>query len=79
MNALSEVRVYVNERGVSVPGGSTALDAVRALFPDQANAVASGLSRLTDSRGLPIPHETPVTGGGIFRVVPVRERVGEGA
>lgn len=68
------VRVYVNERGVTVPAGSVALDAVRALFPQQATEVASGKSRLTDSRGLPVPSDTPLNGGAIFRVVPVRDR-----
>jgi hypothetical protein len=70
----SDVRVYVNERGVSVPPGSTALDAVRSLFPEQADDIAAGVLRLTDSRGLPIGHDTPLTGGAIFRVVPVRDR-----
>ena len=68
------VRVYVNERGVTVPAGSVALDAVRALFPEQAVDVAAGKLRLTDSRGLPVPSETPLSGGAIFRVVPVRDR-----
>ena len=48
------LRVYVNERGVSVPHGSVAVDAVRALFPDLAADVAAGRQRLTDSRGLPV-------------------------
>ncbi|MBL0172852.1 MAG: hypothetical protein IPP90_19535 [Gemmatimonadaceae bacterium] len=79
MNAPTDVRVYVNERGVSVPIGSHALDAVRALFPDQAEAIGAGVSRLTDSRGLPVPHDTRLTGGAIFRVVPVRDRTEDGA
>ena len=74
MTTPESVRVYVNERGVSVPAGSVALDAVRALFPEQADQVATGKLRLTDSRGLPIPSDTPLSGGAIFRVVPVRER-----
>ena len=69
-----DVRVYVNERGVSVPVGSTALDAVRALFPEQADGLAAGSLRLTDSRGLPIAHDSPLTGSAIVRVVPVRDR-----
>ncbi len=79
MSAAPDVRVYVNERGVSVPLGSIALDAVRALFPEQADGIAAGLQRLTDSRGLPVPHDTRVTGGAIFRVVPIRESAGERA
>ncbi len=69
-----EIRVFVNERGVSVPPDASALDAVRALFPEQADAVAAGTSRLTDSRGLPIDIDVPLHGGAIFRVLPVRDR-----
>jgi hypothetical protein len=74
MTGPEGVPVYVNERGVIVPAGSVALDAVRALFPEQADEVAAGTSRLTDSRGLPVPSDTAISGGAIFRVVPVRER-----
>ena len=75
MTTPDSVRAYVNERGVSVPPGSVALDAVRALFPELAEGVAAGTMRLTDSRGLPVSHEAPLAGGAIFRVVPVRDRV----
>lgn len=68
------LRVYVNERGVSVPTGAVALDAVRALFPEQADDINAGRSRVTDSRGLPIAADTPLHGGAIFRVLPVRDR-----
>jgi hypothetical protein len=69
------VRVYVNERGVSVPAGSRAIDAVRALFPEQADDIEAGRSRVTDSRGLPTAADTLLHGGAIFRVLPVRERL----
>jgi len=65
----------VNERGVSVPHGSVAVDAVRALFPDLATEVDAGRQRLTDSRGLPVEATQALVGGSIYRVVPVRERV----
>lgn len=74
MTTPTDLRVYVNERGVSVPHGSLALDAVHALFPELAESIAAGTMRLTDSRGLPIDADTPLVGGAIFRVVPVRER-----
>ena len=75
MNAApTSIRVYVNERGTSLPPGSRALDAVRSLFPDQADAIAAGTMRLTDSRGLPVSADVALTGGAIFRVLPVRER-----
>ncbi len=71
------LRVYVNERGVSVAHGSTALDAVRAF--DQAfersesEAIVAGTRRLTDSRGLPVGSDTAVHGGAIYRIVAVRD------
>ena len=68
------LRVYVNERGVSVPTGAVALDAVRALFPEQADEIDAGRSRVTDSRGLPIAADTPLHGGAIFRVLADRGR-----
>ena len=68
------VRVYVNEKGVDVPPGSIVLDAVRALFPEDAADVEQGRSRLTDSRGLPTDERQPAVAGSIFRVVPVRDR-----
>lgn len=70
-----DIRVYVNERGISVPHGALAIDAVRALFPTHADDIAAGVSRLTDSRGLPIAESTPLSTGAIFRVVPVRDRL----
>lgn len=73
----SDVRVFVNERGVSVPAGATALDAVKVHFPDDADGIVAGRLRLTDSRGLPVPADTVVTGGAIFRVVAARARLEE--
>jgi hypothetical protein len=70
-------RVYVNERGVSVPHGSTALDAVRAFDAaferNETSSLVAGTRRLTDSRGLPVESDTPVHGGAIYRIVAVRE------
>jgi hypothetical protein len=74
MSEPQEIRVFVNERGVSVPHGASALDAVRVLFPELADDIAAGTSRLTDSRGLPIATDVALHGGAIFRVLPVRDR-----
>ncbi len=79
MSAPDSLRVYVNERGVSVPFGALAIDAVRALFADQADAIVAGTMRLTDSRGLPIAGDSALVGGAIFRVLPVRERLEDNA
>jgi len=74
MTTPAEVRAYVNEKPVSLPSGAVALDAVRALFPEAAEAIEHGTMRLTDSRGLPVDAGVTLTGGAIFRTVPVRER-----
>ena len=75
MPVPDSLRVYVNERGVSVPHGSVAVDAVRALFPALAVEVDAGRQRLTDSRGLPADATQALVGGSIYRVVPVRDRI----
>lgn len=75
MSVPDSLRVYVNERGVSVPHGSVAVDAVRALFPELAAEVDAGRQRLTDSRGLPVEASQALVGGSIYRVVPVRDKV----
>ena len=75
MTVPASIRVYVNERGVSVPHGALAIDAVRALFPVHADEIVAGTARLTDSRGLPIAESTVLTTGAIFRVVAVRDRL----
>ena len=72
-----QVRVYVNDRGVSVPRGATALDAVAALDAERAREVVAGVSRLADSRGLPIDADVLAYGGLILRVLPVRAQVSE--
>ena len=68
------VRVFVNASGVEVPAGSTALDAVRAFSADAANEVAASRRLITDSRGLPIDSETPMSAGSILRIVANRDR-----
>ena len=63
------VRIYINARGIDVPATATALDAVEAWDPAQADAIKKGERMITDSRGLPATPETPVHGGAIYRVV----------
>jgi hypothetical protein len=73
------IRAYVNGRGVDVPAGATALDAVRAADPAVADAIAAGDRALTDSRGLPIEPSAVLSGGSILRVVSGRRRREPGA
>jgi hypothetical protein len=74
--AADGLRAYVNERGVTVPPGACALDAVaaydEAVGADEAAAVREGRRRLTDSRGLPCAPDAPLVSGSILRVVSVR-------
>jgi len=66
------LRAFVNAVPVSVPPGATALDAVRAWKPAEADAVSAGARLITDSRGLPIDAATPLQAGAILRTVPRR-------
>lgn len=68
----SLVRAFVNGTGVDVPAGSKALDAVRAFDAAAADAVAQGGQVITDSRGLPVGADAPVSAGSIFRLIPNR-------
>jgi hypothetical protein len=77
------LRAFVNERGVSVPRGATALDAVRAfdaLGPTAlAAGVAAGARVIVDSRGLPVDAAAPAHGGAIYRVLAARRAAAPGA
>ncbi|HUQ18714.1 MAG TPA: hypothetical protein VM099_03795 [Gemmatimonadaceae bacterium] len=67
------LRVYVDSSPVDVPHSAVAIDAVTIANPDLAQSIRSGQNRVTDSRGLPIDTDTPLHGGFIMRVVPVRK------
>lgn len=71
---MSTVRVFVNARGHDVPAGASALDALRVADDAEAGAVAAGTRLITDSRGLPVPGDTPVYAGAIYRTVANRDR-----
>lgn len=68
------LRVFVNAVGVDVGAGASALDAVRQWSAEEADKVVRGERVITDSRGLPIAADAPVSAGSIFRLVPVRPR-----
>jgi hypothetical protein len=71
----STVRVFIDGRGVDVPSAVSALEAIRLHDPAMGIEIDVGLRRITDSRGLPLAHDTPVHGGAIYRVVAARHRV----
>ncbi len=72
MTEPETVRVFVDGTGLSLPHAATALDAVRAHDAVAADAVAKGERAVTDSRGLPIALDAPVSGGMVLRVVSAR-------
>src|SRR5207248_1701851 len=70
------IRVFVNERPVSVASGARVRDAVEQLDRDLAELVGRGAAYVTDGVGRPVDAGDPVgEGGAIFRVV-VRARQG---
>jgi hypothetical protein len=68
------IRAYVNGKGVDVPVGASAIDAVRAYDAAAADQVAAGERALTDSRGLPLEPASVLVGGSIMRIVSGRRR-----
>lgn len=65
-------RAFVNGRGVDVPAGGTALDAVRLADAAEAAEIEGGRRAIADSRGLPIPADAPAYGGAIYRTISAR-------
>ena len=74
MNRPDTLRVFIDARGVDVPLGASAIDAVQAFDADVAAAVRAGDKILTDSRGLPIDGASGLQSGAIFRIIPKRDR-----
>jgi hypothetical protein len=68
------IRVFINAQGIDVAAGATALEAVRQWDAAAAAAVDAGTRLITDSRGLPLPSATPLSGGAILRLVAKRDR-----
>jgi len=73
MTGDSLLRVYVDAKPVDAPKSATVLDAIEIADPTLASSVREGNSTVTDSRGLPISADTPLHGGAILRVIPVRK------
>ena len=63
------IRCFVNERGQTVPAGSTVREAVAAFDATLAERVVKGEAYVTDARGIRVPSDHPLTGGAILRVV----------
>ncbi|MCU0619145.1 MAG: hypothetical protein MUF40_04475 [Gemmatimonadaceae bacterium] len=65
-------RAFVNGRGVDVPAGGSALDAVRLADAAEATEIEGGRRAIADSRGLPIDPATAAYGGAIYRTISAR-------
>ena len=70
---MTTLRVFVNATAVDVQPGATALECVRSWRAEESQAVTEGRRIITDSRGLPIPADSPAQAGSIFRTVPRRQ------
>jgi hypothetical protein len=68
--------VFVNATRVEVPPGVTALEAVRRWDAGIAAQITAGDRTLSDARGLPLPAESLVYGGAIYRVIGGRRGAG---
>ncbi len=68
------LRVFVNGTGVSVPTGSTVIDAVQVADPAAADAVRAGSRAVADSRGITVSSDTPLSGGYVMRIVSARAK-----
>ena len=66
------LRVFVNGAGVSVPPGSTVIDAVAAADAAAADEVRAGSRAVVDSRGLPVDAATVLSGGFVMRIISAR-------
>jgi hypothetical protein len=66
------LRVFVNGTALSVARGATVIDAVRAFDAKEADEVTAGTRAATDSRGLPVASDLPLTGGAVLRIVSSR-------
>ncbi len=71
------LRVFVNGVGVSVPPGSTVLDAVEAADAAAAAELRAGTRAVADSRGLPVAADAPLSGGFVMRLISARARGAE--
>jgi hypothetical protein len=72
-----KTRVYLNQRAVDLPAGTSVAGAIRLAEPQLSEAVESGKAKVTDGRGLDLPLDQTLTNGAILRVI-VSSRRGPG-
>lgn len=71
------MRVFLNERGLTVPKDSSVLTVVRHADPALADQLAVGDAVCTDGRGVPCAPEDLLTAGSILRVRVSARRPGQ--
>jgi hypothetical protein len=64
---MPELRVFVNDRGLTLPAGALVRDAILAASPELLPLLDEGEGYVTDGRGLPVALGAPLTGGAILR------------
>jgi hypothetical protein len=70
------IPVFVNERALAVPLGSSAAEAVSLFDAALAVRLADGSASVTDARGLPVSPGAVLSAGAILRVAASARRVG---
>ncbi len=72
----AEIRVYLNDRGLSLSPGATVRDAIRAGAPELLPDCEAGQANITDARALPVLLDDPLVTGAILRVARSSRRAG---
>lgn len=73
---LAEIRVYLNDRGLTLPPGASVRDAIRAGAPELLPDCEAGQANITDARALPLLLDDPLVTGAILRVARSSRRTG---
>lgn len=71
----NDIRVYINDRGHTLPAGALVRDAIRAAIPELLDHAESGNSNITDARGLPVGLDDVLSAGTILRAARSSRRV----
>jgi len=75
---MPELRVFLNERGLTLPAGARVRDAILAGAPDLLASLEQGEGYVTDGRGLPVPLDAALSGGAILRAARSGRRRADG-
>ncbi|HWA56900.1 MAG TPA: hypothetical protein VG692_06590 [Gemmatimonadales bacterium] len=72
----AEIRVYLNDRGLTLPPGASVRDAIRLGAPDLLPDCEAGQAGITDARMLPVGLDDGLVAGAILRVTRSSRRTG---